>query len=62
MSDNKDNVGKQDRIRVNSQDPSEVEYVHQQFPSLTHQEVLEAIKRAGPFREEIMKYLRELTK
>lgn len=62
MSDNKENVGKQDRIRVNSQDPNEVEYVHRQFPSLSHEEVLQAIKRAGPFRDEIMKYLKELTK
>lgn len=62
MSDNKTNVGKQDRIRVSSKDPNEVEYVHRQFPSLTHEQVVEAIKRAGPFREEVMKYLKELTK
>lgn len=62
MSDNKANIGKQDRIRVSAKDPNEVEYVHRQFPSLTHEQVVAAIKRAGPLREEVMKYLGELTK
>lgn len=62
MSDSKTNTGKQDRIRVSSQDPNEVEYVHRQFPTLTHEQVLEGIKRAGPFREDVMNFLSEVTK
>lgn len=62
MTDNKAYTGKQDRIRISSKDPNEVEYVHRLFPSLTHQQIMEAIKRAGPLREEVMKYLKELTK
>lgn len=60
MSDNKTMTGTQDKIRVDANDKSEVEYVHQQFPHLTHARVLEAIKTKGPVREDIMKYLKTL--
>jgi hypothetical protein len=43
MSDNKTNTGQQDRIRVDAKDPSEVEYLHRQFPNKTHQEIKDAI-------------------
>lgn len=56
--DNKKNTGIQDDIRVDANDPSEVEYVHKQFPNKTHQEVLDAVKKYGPLRENIMKALR----
>lgn len=62
MSDSKQNTGVQDRIRIDSKDPNEVEYVHRQFPRFTHEQIQEAIKRAGPFREEVMNYLRKLGK
>ena len=58
MSDDKRNTGKQDDIRVDANDPSEVEYVHKQFPNKSHEEVLAAIKAHGPMRENIMKHLR----
>ncbi|MET3877217.1 DUF3606 domain-containing protein [Chitinophaga sp. OAE865] len=57
MADDKKNVGKQDDIRVDSQDPSEVEYLHQQFPAKTHQEIKDAIKKAGPMRQDIINFL-----
>lgn len=57
MSDNKHNVGTQDDIRVDSQDVSEVEYLHRQFPDKTHEEIKEAIKKAGPLRVNIITYL-----
>ena len=60
MSDQKTNTGNQDRIRVDSNDPSEVEYLHNQFSHLTHQQVLEAVKSNGPMREDIEKYLKAL--
>jgi len=62
MSDSKQNVGQQDRIRIDSKDPSEVEYVHQQFPELKHQQIVEAIDKAGPFREDVIKYLNNIAK
>jgi hypothetical protein len=57
MSDNKKNVGKQDDIRVDSNDQSEVEYLHRQFPNKSHEEIKEAIKAAGPLRADIVAYL-----
>jgi hypothetical protein len=56
--DNKQNTGTQDDIRVDLNDPSEVEYVHQQFPDKTHQEIKDAIKQFGPLRADIMQALK----
>ncbi len=60
MSDNKSNVGHQDRIRIDANDPAEVEYVHRLFPHLTHDQVIEAIENKGPLREDVIKYLQNL--
>jgi hypothetical protein len=60
MSDNKTNVGQQDRTRIDANDPAEVEYVHRQFPHLKHEQVLEAIKNKGPIREDVIKFLQNL--
>jgi hypothetical protein len=57
--DNKNNKGKQDRIRVDSKSSSEVEYVHQQFPNLSHQAITGAVRAAGPLRKDIMAYLKK---
>lgn len=50
MSNNKQNKGKQDDIRVDMKDSSEVKYLHRQFPDKTHQEIKKAINDTGPFR------------
>lgn len=60
MSDDKSKVGKQDDIRVDANDPSEVEYLHRQFPHLTHDQVKKAIKEKGPMRQAIVTYLKSL--
>jgi hypothetical protein len=57
MSDDKKNTGKQDDIRVDSNDPSEVEYLHRKFPNKTHEQIKEAIKAKGPMRKDIEDYL-----
>jgi hypothetical protein len=57
MSDDKKNTGNQDDIRVDINDPSEVEYVHRQFPQKTHEEVVDAIRKYGPIRADIEKAL-----
>ncbi len=59
MSDNKDSRDGRDRSKVDFNDSSEVEFVHQQFPHLTHKQVLDAIKAHGPNREAVMKYLQK---
>ena len=58
MSDNKNNTGKQDNIRVDLNDPSEVEYLHQQFPGKTHEDIRAAIQSAGPMRKDIEDFLK----
>ena len=60
MADNKTKVGQQDKIRIDASDPSEVEYVHRQFPHLQHQQVLDAVKEKGPLREDVIKFLKTL--
>lgn len=59
MADDKRNIGKQDDIRVDANDPSEVEYLHQQFPDKTHQEIKAAIEKAGPMRADIIASLQK---
>ncbi|MGN6417353.1 MAG: DUF3606 domain-containing protein [Pseudobacter sp.] len=57
MADNKQNTGKADDVRVDKNDPSEVEYLHQQFPDKTHEQIKQAIEAAGPMRAAIIEYL-----
>lgn len=59
MSDNKKKKGTQDRIRVNSQESYEVEYLHSKYPHLSHQAVAGAIRAAGPLRKHIVAYLKK---
>lgn len=57
MSDSKQQTGKQEDIRVDINDPSEVEYLHQQFPDRTHEEIKRAIMEAGPMRQDVVDHL-----
>lgn len=57
MSDNKSNTGKQDDIRVDVNDPSEVEYLHRKYPGKTHEQIKQAIREKGPLRKDIEAYL-----
>jgi hypothetical protein len=61
MSDNKSMNDGRDRSRVDSQDPSEVEYLHRQYPNLTHEQVLNTVKQAGPLRSDIERELEILS-
>jgi len=60
MSDNKKMMDTRDDSKIDINDPSEVEYVHQKFPYLKHEQVVKAIKEKGPSREMVMKYLETL--
>ncbi len=62
MADNQDIRDGRDRSKIDLNDPSEVEYVHQQFPRLSHQEVVEAIREKGPSREAVILYLERSAK
>ena len=58
MADYKSITSNQDRIRIDINDKSEVEYVHSLFPELEHDQILEAIKKKGPLRKTVMDYLK----
>lgn len=58
MTDNKNIHDGRDNSKIDINDPSEVEYVHQQFPGLSHEQIVEAIKTKGPSREAVMNYLK----
>jgi hypothetical protein len=60
MADDKGNMGQQDKIRIDANDPSELEYVHREFPHLRHEQVLEAIQKVGTDREAVIQYLKNL--
>jgi hypothetical protein len=62
MSDNKKYAGKKDRIRVDSKDSSEVEYLHGRFPDLSQQAISGAVRAAGPMRKDIVNYLNKKNK
>jgi hypothetical protein len=59
MSDDKTNRGRQDDLRVDINDKNEVEYLHGQFPQKSHEEIVDAVRRYGPMREDIVKELRD---
>ena len=60
MPDNKDQTSQQDRIRVDSNDPSEVAYLQQQYPGMSQQQIVDAIRVAGPIRADIIAWLDKL--
>jgi len=62
MSDNKQKTGAQDRAKVSSSEPYEVEDLHQKYPHLSHQTVKDAIKEHGPDRKKVEAYLSGLAK
>lgn len=53
MADNKKLKGKPDRLRVAGGDNSELEYLHRQFPTLSHAQVKKIVKQKGPMRKNI---------
>lgn len=53
-------TGPQDRARVSSSEPYEVEDLHQKYPHLSHQTVKDAIQEHGPDRKKIESYLNGL--
>jgi len=58
MADNKEITSHQDRLQIDINDSSEVEYVHRLFPELEHEQIVEAIRKKGPIRKNVMEYLK----
>lgn len=59
MSDNKNATDGRDAAKVDKNDPSEVEQVHRSFPNYTHAQIVEAIEKHGPMRQDIYNYLKK---
>ena len=57
MTENKIFRGQKDRSRIDINDPIDVEYVHHQFPWVSHQEIREVIKQHGPDRNAVQTFL-----
>jgi len=57
MTESKILKGQRDRSVIDVNDPVDVEYLHHQFPWLTHKEIKDAIKQHGPDREAVQTIL-----
>ena len=57
MADDKSKVGRQDRDRVSLSEDYEVEDLHQKYPNKSHEEIKEAVRKHGPSREAIERFL-----
>ena len=53
MADDKQKTTQQDAIRVDANDPNEIEYLRSQHPDKTREEIMEAVKKYGPMRKDI---------
>lgn len=49
--------GQRDWSRIDVNDPIDVEYVHHQFPWLSHKEIKDVIKEHGPDRDRVEAFL-----
>ena len=57
MSESSIFKGQRDRRVIDVNDPIDVEYVHHQFPWLSHKEIREVIKKHGPDRDAVQTVL-----
>lgn len=54
--------GQRDRSRIDINNPVDVEYVHHQFPWISHNEIKEVIKKYGPDRDAVQSVLERSSK
>lgn len=57
MAESKIFKGQRDRSIVDINDPIDVEYLHHQFPWLSHQKIREVVRKHGPDREAVLAVL-----
>ena len=57
MAESKIFRGQRDRSVIDLNDPIDVEYVHHQFPWLSHDKIREIIKKHGPDRDTVQSVL-----
>ena len=49
--------GQRDRSRIDINDPIDVEYIHHQFPWVSHKVIREVIRQHGPDRDAVQNAL-----
>jgi hypothetical protein len=57
MTENKIFRGQRDPNRIDVNNPVDVEYVHHQFPWLSHKQIKEIIQKHGPDRDAVQAVL-----
>lgn len=57
MPDDKKLNDGRDAIKVDANDRSEVEALHQQWKQFSHAQIVEAVKKYGPYRKDIEAHL-----
>lgn len=62
MTESKIFKGQRDRSVIDINDPVDVEYVHHQFPWLSHNQIKEIIKKHGPDRDAVQAVLEQSSK
>jgi hypothetical protein len=58
MSDKKEKIKQPENTHIGVNDLKDVENIHRQFPYMSHEQILDAIQKAGPDRENILRYLK----
>lgn len=61
MTESKIFKGQRDRSVIDINDPIDVEYVHHQFPWLSHKDIKDVIRKHGPDREAVQAVLERLS-
>ncbi len=59
MADSKNIRDGRDRSKVDINDPSEIKKVQQKFPEVAQEQIMNAIRKAGPVRENIYDFLKK---
>lgn len=59
MAESKTFRGQRDRSRIDVNDPIDVEYVHHQFPWLSHEQIKEVLEEHGPDRDAVHTVLQQ---
>lgn len=57
MTESRILTGQRDRSVIDANDPIDVNYVHYQFPWLSHQQIKEIIQKHGPDRDSVYSVL-----
>jgi hypothetical protein len=58
MPDKKDKKKQTENTHIDVNDQKEVENVHRHFPHMSYEQIVDAIQKAGPDREDVLRYLK----